>query len=356
MDTVARYGGDEFVVLLPTAGDPSGAVHTAEKVLQALETPFVIENHALEVSASIGIALSPEHGSDGSTLMRSADVAMYMAKNSSTGYAVYSSSEDATSRGRLALLGELRSALEDGHLYLVYQPQVDLKTGQVSRVEALVRWRHPVRGLVLPEEFIEGAERTGLIRRLTDWALDTALRQCRDWRSAGLSLPVAVNASVKTLRDAGLVERIGTLLRRWELDPSCLMLEITEVVTAEPLAALSQLGKLRALGVRLSVDDFGVGSPSLVNLKQLPLDEIKIDKSFVIGMAKGEGDAAIVRSAIDIGHHLGCRVVAEGVEDEGTWNALVSLGCDVAQGNYLSKPLPADELVRWLADVPRMAR
>ena len=356
VDTVARYGGDEFVVLLPAAGGRADAGRTAEKILETLETPFVVDNHTLEISASIGIALSPEHGTDGSILLRAADVAMYAAKRSSNGYAVYSETEDAFTRSRLVLLEELRHGLQAGEFFLVYQPEVDLRTGRLARVEALVRWRHPVRGLVLPDEFISGAERIGLIRELTDWVLETGLRQCGHWLAAGTAVPLAVNASVRILRDTGLAERVSLLLKRLRLEPGLLTLEITESVTAEPLHALSTLAELRSAGVRLAIDDFGVGSLSLRTLKQLPVDEIKIDRSFVTGMESHEANAAVVRSVIDLAHHLGCRAVAEGVESEAVWNRLVELGCDLAQGNFVSPPLAADEVVRWMTARQPLAR
>ncbi len=356
VDTVARFGGDEFVVLLPASGGRADAGRTAAKILETLETPFRVDEHTLEISASIGIALSPEHGTDGPMLMRSADVAMYAAKRSSNGYAVYSATEDVFTRSRLALLEELRHGLQAGEFFLVYQPEVDLRTGRLARVEALVRWRHPVRGLVLPDEFISGAERIGLIRELTDWVLETGLRQCGHWLAAGTAVPLAVNASVRILRDTGLAERVSLLLKRLRLEPSLLTLEITESVTAEPLHALSTLAELRSAGVRLAIDDFGVGSLSLRTLKQLPVDEIKIDRSFVTGMETHEANAAVVRSVIDLAHHLGCRAVAEGVESEAVWNRLVELGCDLAQGNFVSPPLAADEVVRWMTARQPLAR
>jgi len=352
VDTVARFGGDEFVVLLPAAGDPEDTGRTAEKILETLETAFVVEDHRVEIAASIGIALFPEHGTDGAMLMRAADVAMYAAKRSSNGHAVYSAGEDAFHKRRIVLLEELRGGIEAGELFLAYQPQVDLRTGRLARVEALVRWRHPGRGLVLPDEFISGAERIGLTRRLTDWVLESALGQCAEWRAAGLTLSVAVNASVRILRDPGLADRVRDLLGRLRLDPELLTLEITESVMAEPLHALATLRQLRAAGVRLSIDDFGVGSLSLLTLKQLPVDEIKIDKSFVIGMQAQEVDAAVVRSIIDLGHRLGCRVVAEGVESEAVWKKLQRLGCDLAQGDLVSPPLPAEDVARWLSERP----
>ncbi len=356
VDTIARYGGDEFVVLLPASGGRTHAGRTAEKILETLETPFVVNEHTLEISASIGIALSPEHGTDGSVLLRSADVAMYAAKRSSNGYAVYSAQEDVFSRSRLVLLEELRHGLQAGEFFLVYQPEVDLRTGRLERVEALVRWRHPQRGLVLPDEFISGAERVGLIRELTDWVLETSLRQCAEWRAAGAVVPIAVNASVRILRDSGLAERVRRLLERLRLDPNVLTFEITESVTAEPLHALSTLAELREAGVRLAIDDFGVGSLSLRTLKQLPVDEIKIDRSFVTGMETQEANAAVVRSVIDLAHHLGCRAVAEGVETPGEWERLAALGCDLVQGHFVSPPLPADEVVRWMAEPHPLAR
>ncbi len=350
VDTVARVGGDEFIVLLPAGGGPEDATRTAAKVLETLETPFDVEGHTFEISASIGIALYPEHGAAGPALLRAADVAMYVAKRSSDGFAIYSEGEDAQTRNRLVLLEELRQGIEKGELFLVYQPQAELATGRVSRVEALVRWRHPVRGLVLPDEFISGAERIGLSRRLTEWVLESALRRCARWRAAGLELPVAVNASIRVLRDGGIAARVRELLKELDLDPRLLTLEITESMMAEPLHALGSLEELRGTGVHLSIDDFGVGSLSLLALKQLPIDEIKIDKSFVLAMPDNEMDAAVVRSIIDLAHRLGCRVVAEGVETGAVWDRLRALGCDLAQGSYVSPGLPGEEVLQFLGD------
>ena len=264
---------------------------------------------------------------------------MYMAKRSSKAYSVYSAGEDAFQKRRLVLLEELRRGIEAGELFLAYQPQVDMRTRQVSHVEALVRWRHPERGLVLPDEFISGAERIGLSRRLTDWILETALGQARRWQAEGLTLPVSVNASTRILRDTSFAARVRALLEELRLAPELLTLEITESLMAEPLDALATLQELRAAGVRLSIDDFGVGALSLLTLKQLPVEEIKIDKSFVLRMAAEKMDAAIVRSIIDLAHHLGCRVVAEGVESADAWERLSALGCDLAQGDYVCPPL-----------------
>ncbi len=356
VDTIARFGGDEFVVLLPAAGGRGDASRTAEKILETLETVFVVGDHTLEISASIGIALSPDHGTDGSMLMRAADVAMYAAKRSSNGYAVYSAADDAFSRSRLVLLEELRHGLQAGEFFLAYQPEVDVRTGRLARVEALVRWRHPERGVVPPDEFISGAERIGLIRELTDWVLETGLRQCAEWRAAGVEVPLAVNASIRILRDAGLAKRVRGILDRLGLEPSLLTLEITESVTAEPLHALSTLAELREAGVRLAIDDFGVGSLSLRTLKQLPVDEIKIDRSFVMGMETDEANAAVVRSIIDLAHHLGCRAVAEGVETESVRVRLLELGCDLVQGHFISPPLEAGDVVAWMAGRPAASR
>jgi diguanylate cyclase (GGDEF)-like protein/PAS domain S-box-containing protein len=356
VDTVARVGGDEFVVLLAAAGRAEDVGRTAEKILERLEAPFPVEGHAAEVSASIGIALYPEHGTDGPHLMHAADAAMYMAKRSSRAYSVYSAGEDAFQRRRLVLLEELRRGIEAGELFLAYQPQVDMRTRQVSHVEALVRWRHPERGLVLPDEFISGAERIGLSRRLTDWILETALGQARRWQAEGLSLPVSVNASTRILRDTGFADRVRGLLDELRLPAELLTVEITESLMAEPLDALATLQDLRSVGVRLSIDDFGVGALSLLTLKQLPVEEIKIDRSFVLGMAAQKTDAAVVRSIIDLAHHLGCRVVAEGVESREAWDQLAELGCDLAQGDYVCPPMEAAELVAWFADRHEVVR
>ena len=351
VDTVARVGGDEFAVLLPTVADESGATRIAEKLLRAVKEPFEVDGQSLEVSASIGIALFPEHGTDWATLMRSADVAMYVAKKASDGCALYSSRQDSYSKSRLALIGELRAAIERGELRLAYQPQINLKTGRVSGVEALVRWQHPRHGLILPDEFIPGAERTGAITPLSEWVLAAALRQCREWHADGLSLDVAVNISERVLRDPHLPEKIARSLAISKVEPASLTLEITESsVMADPGHAVEILNRIRASGVRLAIDDFGSGHSSLVALKRLPVDEIKLDKSFVLELASDQSDAMIVRATIELSHALGRTFVAEGVSNEATWNMLAALGCDVAQGNYISPPLSAADLTGWIEE------
>jgi diguanylate cyclase (GGDEF)-like protein len=357
-DTIARLGGDEFAVLLPTAS-VEDARHIAERLLQVLEEPFSLGGLQLEIDASIGIALSPDHGLDAETLLRRADVAMYVAKRSSTGHALYTADQDEHSPMRLAMVGELRRAIDQNELALYYQPKLSLASGQVTCVEALVRWDHPRHGMLGPDVFVPIAEQTGLIRPLARWVLDAALRQCNRWRQDGLDLSVAVNLSMRNLHDPEVVDMIRLLLLRWGIPPARLLVEITESsLMADAARAMEVLGRLRGMGVSVSIDDFGTGYSSLAYLKRLPVDELKIDKSFVEHVATDRNDAAIVRSTIGLAHDLGLSVVAEGIEDHQTLELLAGMGCDVAQGYFISRPLPVAALGDWLASAkwhPRYA-
>ena len=347
-DTVARVGGDEFALLLGNA-DLQGATHAVSKVLQALENPFVVEGHTLTIGASIGIAPYPEHGDSVSALMRRADVAMYEAKRAGGGFAVYDERSDQQLPSHLTLAAELRRAIQQDDLVLHFQPQVRMGSGQLEGIEALVRWRHAQRGLLVPEQFIPLAEQTGLIGPLNYWVIDAAIRQRQAWRMDGLELSVAVNLSMRDLQNSELPRIVARLLGRWNLPASSLKLEITEsTVMADLALAIEVLGRLRELGTRIALDDFGTGYSSLSHLQRLPADELKIDRSFIRDVATNDGDAAIVRAAIDLGHTLGLTVVAEGIETEGAWNLLSALGCDVGQGFFLSEPLPAAELTSLL--------
>jgi diguanylate cyclase (GGDEF)-like protein len=350
-DTVARLGGDEFGVLLPKVVDAEAAVAVARKLRTTLEEPFTIHGLALQMEASIGIALFPDHGTDVQSLLQRADVAMYVAKEHPAGCEVYTRERDEYSPDRLTLLTELRRAIDRGELVLHYQPKVDLRTNDIHGVEALVRWQHPERGMIPPDEFIPPAQKTGVIAPLTMFVLDEALRQCRTWTLQGLELCVAVNLSTRNLLDVHLPDTVGELLARWEVPARLLELEITEsTILADPVRAMQILSRLDEMGIRLAIDDFGTGYSSLAYLKRLPVDELKIDKSFILGMDENENDAVIVRSTIDLGRNLGLRVVAEGVETPKAWSRLAQLGCDVAQGYYLSRPAPASEITEWIRD------
>jgi diguanylate cyclase (GGDEF)-like protein len=349
-DTLARLGGDEFAVLLDGLPDRGAAVELASRLQDALRRPFALRGVAVELEASVGIALYPEHGTSVGALLQRADVAMYDAKRGHRGVATYTEERDPYSEDRLGLLAELRRALEQDELVLHYQPKVDLGSGAVTGVEALVRWEHPTRGLLAPDEFVPLAERTGAIADLTRWVVDTALAQHRAWRDAGVDLPIAVNLAAANIVDLTLPERVAHLLARHGVSGDRLECEISEhTVMADPVRATEVLARLRALGVRLSLDDFGTGHSSLAYLKRLPLDEVKIDRSFVAGMAEDENDAVIVRSTIDLARNLGLAVVAEGVESAEIMRGLADLSCDTAQGFHVSRPLPADALLAWLS-------
>jgi len=357
-ETVARLGGDEFAMLLPAANaQAAGAV--ARLILDTLEAPFQVEQHLLTLDGSIGIAVYPEHGTDPQTLLRHADVAMYEAKRSPTGVAIYDPAQDQHTVRRLALMHDLRTAIREEGLRLYYQPKVELPSGRVCGAEALLRWSHPVHGFIPPIEFIPLAEQTGTIVALTEWVLVTALARTRAWQDARRPLPVAINLSARSLQDQRFPDLVARNLERYQCAPANLTLEITESsLMADPARAHEVLTRLHALGVRTAIDDFGTGYSSLAYLKQLPVDEVKIDKSFVLGMGAGdEKDAAIVRSIVAMAHALGKMVVAEGVEDAPTYTLLGQLGCDVLQGYYLSRPLPPSELEQWLDDyrVPQAA-
>jgi diguanylate cyclase (GGDEF)-like protein/PAS domain S-box-containing protein len=348
-DVVARLGGDEFAVVLPSTADAHSTAITARRILNALEQPFVVEGQVLEVGASIGIALYPEHGTDARTLLRRADVAMYDAKTKQNGYSFHREDGGSRSGEHLSLIVELRRAIERNELELYYQPKLHMRTGIMTRCEVLMRWNHPTRGLLAPSAFIPAAERTGLIRSMTDWLLDRALQQSREWQDAGAPIHLALNISAKSLLDQALPGKVQGALERWGVDPRFLKIEITESsIMADPAHALAILSLLQSMGVRLSVDDFGTGYSSLTHLRELPIDEIKIDKSFVMGMTTSDADAAIVRTVIDLAHNLGKQVCAEGVEDEAMWKMLAELGCDLAQGYWIAKPMPAGELMQWL--------
>jgi diguanylate cyclase (GGDEF)-like protein len=349
VDTVARLGGDEFAVLLPRIETGEGAVMVAKKLQAALEEPFVLEGLTLDVEASIGVAIYPDHGNNPEELLQRADIAMYAAKETHAGFMLFDPKQDQHSPKRLALLGELRRALEQRQLLLHYQPKVDAHTGRVLGVEALVRWQHPSHGLVPPNEFIPLTERTGLIVPLTHYVLDEALRQCRRWRAAGHELSVAVNVSARRLLDLHFPDEVGELLEHHQVPASLLVVELTEsTIMADPVHALEILSKLNAMGVQLSIDDFGTGYSSMAYLKSLPVHELKVDRSFVSQMLQSSSDAVIVHSTIDLGRNLGLRVVAEGVENSLTLQHLGLLGCHAVQGYHISRPIPANQLISWL--------
>ncbi|HEY4485853.1 MAG TPA: EAL domain-containing protein [Nitrospiria bacterium] len=351
-DTVARLGGDEFAVMLPLSGSGDAEL-VAQKVMTALEPPFMIEGLPVAVEASIGIAIYPDHGANPDSLMQRADVAMYAAKKTGSGSIIYDAKHDRHSPRRLALMGELRQAIEQNQLFLHYQPKIDIKTRRVIGVEALARWKHSEHGFIPPDEFIPPAEQTGLIKPLTLWIFNKAQRQCLAWRREGRPLTMSVNLSARNLLDPHLPDQLAKLLQTSSGAPEGLELEITEsAFMADPGRALESIIRLRTLGIRFSIDDFGIGYSSLAYLKKLPVDSIKIDKSFVINMAGNQNDAVIVRSTIDLAHNLGLKVIAEGVENQDIWDRLSALGCDEAQGYYMARPMPAEELTRWLDESP----
>jgi diguanylate cyclase len=349
-ELVARLGGDEFAVLLPGIDDLEAAMAVARRVADAFADPFPLHGITLDLEASVGVAVYPDHAGEFEQLLQRADVAMYQAKRARTGVAAYEAGRDLNTPDRLALLGDLRRALEAGEIQLHYQPKVAFTTGQVVGFEGLVRWRHATRGSVNPEEFVELAEQTGLMPKLTEYVVDRALAQAARWWRSGLAVPVAVNVSMRDIHGPGFVASIQASLLHYGVPPSALQLEITErVLLEDPQRAAATLSGLEALGVRLSLDDFGTGYSSLVLLRKIPVSEIKIDKSFVARLAHDPEDAAIVRSTVDLAHSLGLHVVAEGVEDDVTWDRLAALGCDAAQGWLLAKALPAHEATAWLS-------
>jgi diguanylate cyclase (GGDEF)-like protein/PAS domain S-box-containing protein len=347
-DTVARLGGDEFAIVL-LAADADAAGMVAVKLLAALERPFIVEAQALDVGASIGIAVYPDHADTADTMLRRADIAMYVAKRSRRTHAIYTRDHDEPGDSRLALMAQLRQAINEGALTLHYQPIARLRDGRVERLEALVRWQRPGHGLVPPGDFIAFAEQTGLIQPLTHWVLETALRQCAEWNRGGQPVAVAVNISMRNLLDPQLADSVAQILRETGARPEWLTLEITESsIMAESQRTLETLLKLRALDVRLSIDDFGTGYSSLAYLHRLPVHEMKIDQSFIRGLLSDETSGAIVRAAVDLGHKLKLAVVAEGIEDEATWQRARADKIDYGQGYYLSRPVPAAEVTAWL--------
>ena len=346
-DTIARLGGDEFAVVSTDAKHPDNVISTARKILSALEGPFAIGDQMVETGASIGIAMYPLHGDDPGTLLRRADVAMYVAKRSGGGFAVYSPEQEGQTLRHSGLAGDLRRSMSQGELVLHYQPIVLLPGHATYAVEALVRWNHPREGLLPPDRFIPIAEETNMIRPLTAWVLDAALAQLGRWVAAGIDVSVAVNVSSRCLEDHSIVDDVGRALATSKADPKRLTLEISESV-AMSSATGKAMQRLAEMGVRLSLDDFGTGYSSLVYLKRLPIHEIKVDRSFVKTLPSDPDASAIVRSAIGLGHNLGLRVIAEGVEDRDAEAMLVEAGCDGAQGFLIGKPMPELEMTALL--------
>jgi diguanylate cyclase len=347
-DTVARLGGDEFAVLLPAVDGLTGALDVASRLRDALTEAFRVEDVELDIDASIGVVISGAHGDDAQTLLQRADIAMYVAKQQKRGVVVYDPENDDHSPERLSLLGQLRRGIERGELFLHYQPKINLKTREVVGVEALVRWQHPERGVVPPIDFIPLAEHTGLIGPLTMSVLNMALAQAKVWADGGHHIPVAVNISARNLTDDEFANKVKRLLDEHAVASGLLEVEVTEsAVMLEPERAAQILNQLHAIGVRIAIDDFGAGYTSLAQLKNLPISELKIDKSFILTMHSNSDDAMIVKSMVDLGHSLNMKVVAEGIETAQAVNALTDLQCDIGQGYHLCRPALADALMHW---------
>ena len=351
-DTVSRLGGDEFGILPGESTDLTGAASIVWAIQQALEPTFLVDGHVIEVKASIGITLAPDHGDNIDDLLRRADLAMYNAKKSGSGYALFSTEQEEGPARRLALLGGLRRCIERDELVLHYQPKIDLVTQQTIGVEALIRWNHPSGRLIGPIEFMPEVERSELMIPITDWVMHAALRQLRTWRDEGYDLTMAVNVGARCLAaGTALFENVEELTEMWGIPPGKLIFELTESALIDTTVP-GMLDQLQNMDERLSIDDFGTGYSSLVYLQRLPVVEIKADRSFVTPMCSVKDDAVIVRSIIDLAHNLGVKVVAEGVEDEATMNLLKEYGCDEAQGYYFSRPIPGDDLLKWLDTSP----
>ena len=349
-DSVARLGGDEFAVLLcETSADD--AVIAAKRLTDALAESFTVKDISLDVEASIGIALAgPE--TDVETALRHADVAMYEAKSQRVPHVTYELTRDDNTVARLALLGDLRRAIGNGELVMVYQPKVRTTSGQLHSVEALVRWNHPTRGQLMPDDFIPVAEGTAVIHPLTDEILRQSLAQARAWLDRGWAIPVAVNISARSLHDLGFPAKVGRLLEAAGVPASLLSLELTEgAIMTDPARALAALEVLNGIGICLSIDDFGTGYSSMSYLKDLPVNELKIDRSFVRDMNRDESDYVLVQSAVDLGHNLGLHVVAEGVENAMTQEELTAMGCDLVQGYHIRRPASAADLDAWLGEL-----
>ncbi len=345
-DLVCRLGGDEFAVLLERSAPASGE-QAAQRITQALNVPFLIDGTAIDLEVSIGIATAAP-GEDAVRVLRHADAAMYTAKEHRVGYTRYIMGQENDTTGRFHLLGALRRALDHNEIVLHYQPKIAIDTGETLGVEALARWQHPDSGLLAPAEFIPVVEDTTLSHQFTSLVLATALAQTRRWIDQGIRLPVAVNVSTRCLLDPQFPDTVAEKLLAADVPGELLCIEITEnTIMADPTRAIDILRRIRALGVRIALDDFGTGYSSMAYLKVLPLDEVKVDKSFVLDMAVNRSNTALVQSAVDLGHHLGLVVVAEGVEDAPVLDTLRRLGCDVAQGYHFARPLPPDEFVTW---------
>ena len=348
-DTVARLGGDEFAVLLAPVTDQAGAVIVAKKIMETVSGPIKLGDQTLHLRASLGIALFPEHGDDVEKLLHCADVAMYSAKQAKQGFAIYDVTLDLQNAKKRFLQNDLPMAIEDNQLVLYYQPKVDLVSNRICGVEALVRWQHPKEGLIFPDDFIGIAEKTGLVNPLTRAVLKMALQQAIEWQKQGRALAIAVNISAINLQDPLFPQQVAEMIRKFAISPALLEMEVTETaLMQDPLLAIETIKTLHAMGIVISIDDFGTGYSSMSYLKKLVVEKIKIDKSFVMDMIKNESDGIIVRSTIDLAHNLGLTVIAEGVETVEAYERLKLLGCDVAQGYYLSRPIPLTKMNEWL--------
>jgi len=348
-DTLARMGGDEFSILLKTAQTREGAEKVAGRILDALRNPVNISGHEIEIGASLGIAMFPEHGKQPDELQRNADAAMYQAKRTQTGCAEFTKELEQNPEDRFTLQSEIRKAIANNEFILHYQPKIDFSTRRISGVEALVRWQHPVRGLLSPDKFIPFAEDSGLIRPLTEVILHQAADQAENWLNDGMPFQIAVNVSALNIQDEKFADQVTRILKQYNLPAGLIELELTEsAVMSEPGKAINCIKQLHDIGVQVSIDDFGTGYTSMSQLKELLVTKIKIDRSFVTDMIMNHNDAVIVRTTVDLGHSLGFKVVAEGVEDQATWDRLEGLGCDSAQGFHMGRPLSPQAFAEWL--------
>ena len=348
-DTLARLGGDEFAIILNPLSSLNDIHTVANKIQKALAPPYTLDGLNVDVQASVGAALFPEHATDADTLLQRTDVAMYAAKQEKKSFVLYSEKLDQQSPRRLTLMSELREAIKNDELTLRFQPIINNRSNGVHEVEVLVRWDHKIHGTMTPDEFIPMAERTGLIYPITQWVIKNALKQQAAWRAIGLDVGIAVNISAQTLLDPEFPDQVTGLIAAYDVSPQRITLEITESsIMFDQELALHILSRFAEMGVRIAIDDFGTGYSSLSYLKKLPVSHLKIDKSFVLDMLDNENDAIIVNATIDLGHNLGLQVIAEGVENEETLNRLKMRGCDAMQGYHINYPLRGEDFAPWI--------